>query len=141
MKPQFSVATKINKPIAEVFDAVVNPKKIVGYFCDQTDGPLVEGKSVRWTWGTHHVVEPVQVKQIILNEKIVIEWPAQSGGTSIAEMTFTSLEDGRTMVKISESGWPENEAGLKASYKNCEGWQHMITCLKGYVCHGIDLRK
>ena len=141
MEPKFSVQTRINKPVAEVFDAVINPKKIVGYFCEQADAPLVEGQTVHWTWSSHGVTHPVQVKQIVPNAKIVIEWPAGSSGTTVAEMSFSSLEDGRTMVKISESGWPATAEGLKASYKNCEGWQHMITCLKGYLQHGIDLRK
>ena len=83
----------------------------------------------------------MKVKQIVLNSKIVIDWPAQSGGRTVAEMTFTTLDDGRTMVAISESGWPSSEEGVKASYKNCEGWQHMFSCLKAYLQHGIDLRK
>jgi uncharacterized protein YndB with AHSA1/START domain len=83
----------------------------------------------------------VQVKQIILNSKIVIEWPSASGGTTIAEMTFKSLDDGCTMVSVSESGWPETPAGLKASYGNSQGWQHMISCMKAYLQYGIDLRK
>ncbi len=87
-----------------------------------------------------HGPADVQVKQIILNEKIVIEWPAATG-TSVAEMSFSSLEDGRTLVKITESGWPATEAGYKASYGNCQGWQHMTCCMKAYLQHGIDLRK
>ncbi len=141
MEPTFSVSTRINKPIAEVFDAVINPTKIVGYFCDKADAPLVEGQTVHWTWSAKPVTHPVKVKQIIPNSKVVIEWPSASGGTTIAEMTFSSLEAGRTMVKVSESGWPTTEDGVKASYRNCEGWQHMISCMKCYLQHGIDLRK
>lgn len=139
MQPKFTVQTKINKPIAEVFDAVINPKTITGYFCEKASAPLVEGQTVRWSWGSH--VADVQVKQIVLNSKIVFEWPAQCGGTSTAEMTFSTLDDGRTMLAISESGWPTTDDGFKASYKNCEGWQHMMSCMKAYLIHGIDLRK
>ena len=141
MKPTFSVQTRINKPVEEVFDAVINPRKIVGYFCDKTDAPLVEGQTVHWTWSAKPITFPVVVKQIIPNSKIVIEWPAMNGGTSIAEMTFKPLEDGRTLIQVTESGWPESDDGFKASYKNCEGWQHMMTCMKAYLQHGIDLRK
>lgn len=137
----FSINTRIDKPIAEVFDSVVNPKKIVGYFCNQADAPLVEGQTVHWTWTAKPVTHPVKVKQIVPNTKIIIEWPAASGGTSIAEMSFKPLDDGRTMVTISESGWPSSPEGQKASYKNCEGWQHMLCCMKAYLQHGIDLRK
>ena len=140
MEPKFSINTRINKPVEEVFDAVVNPKKIVGYFCNQADAPLVEGQTVHWSWTAHKVTHPVKVKQVVLNSKIVIEWPAMGGGTSIAEMTFTPLEGGRTMVTISESGWPATPDGIKASYKNCEGWQHMLSCMKACLQHGIDLR-
>lgn len=141
MEPKFSINTKINKPVAEVFDAVVNPKKITGYFCDKADAPLVEGQTVHWTWSAKPVTHPVKVKQIVPNAKIVIEWPAAPSGTTVAEMSFTALEDGRTMVSISESGWPSNDDGFKASYRNCEGWQHMMSCMKAYLQHGIDLRK
>ena len=44
------------------------------------------------------------------------------------------------MVRISESGWRETPAGLKASYDNCGGWMHMALCLKAYLEHGINLR-
>lgn len=127
---KFSIQTKVNKPVSEVFDAVVNPKKITGYFCHESDGPLVEGKVVNWTWNVkgQAVVQDVIVKQVIQNSKIVIDWPADPSGRTVAEMTFSELENGGTMVAISEGGWPGSAEGLKASYKNCEGWQHMLCC-------------
>ncbi len=139
MELKFLVQTKINKPVAEVFDAIINPKKLTGYFCEKSDAPLVEGQTVRWTWAKHEV--DVKVKQIIPNSKIVIEWPAATCGTSIAEMSFSTLEGGLTMIAITELGWPENAEGLSASYKNCQGWQHMLSCMRAYLLHGIDLRK
>src|SRR6266700_807269 len=45
----FTVQTKIQKPVNEVFDAVHNPKKLSGYFTSGgSDGPLDEGKTVLW---------------------------------------------------------------------------------------------
>jgi uncharacterized protein YndB with AHSA1/START domain len=51
------------------------------------------------------------------------------------------LEDGGTMLSISELGWIDSEGGISGPYDNCEGWTHMATCLKAYLEHGIDLRR
>jgi hypothetical protein len=44
-------------------------------------------------------------------------------------------------VKISESGWNENQDELNRSYSNCMGWSQMLSALKAYVEYGINLRK
>jgi uncharacterized protein YndB with AHSA1/START domain len=56
-------------------------------------------------------------------------------------MTFEALEDGRTLVSISEEGWRQTEGGLKASYGNCQGWTQMLCALKAYLEYGINLRE
>jgi uncharacterized protein YndB with AHSA1/START domain len=56
-------------------------------------------------------------------------------------MEFEALEDGRTLVAISEEGWRETEGGLKASYGNCMGWSQMLCALKVWLEHGINLRE
>jgi len=44
MDLRFTVQTKIQKPVSEVFDAVYNPKKLSKYFTTGgADGPLDEG--------------------------------------------------------------------------------------------------
>lgn len=55
-------------------------------------------------------------------------------------MTFRELEDGRTLVRISEFGWQDTEAGLKSRYGNCEGWTGMLCAMKAWLEHGIKLR-
>ncbi len=47
----------------------------------------------------------------------------------------------RTLVRISEAGWREGDAGLKAALGNCEGWTGMLCALKAYIEHGINLRE
>ncbi|KAF0221018.1 MAG: hypothetical protein FD174_731 [Geobacteraceae bacterium] len=57
------------------------------------------------------------------------------------EMAFQALDAGSTMVRISESGWKENQKDLDNSYMNCMGWTQMICSLKTYVEYGINLRE
>jgi uncharacterized protein YndB with AHSA1/START domain len=55
-------------------------------------------------------------------------------------MTFSPLNDEEAMVQISESGWRDDEEGVKSSYGAAGGWMHMMCCLKAYLEYGINLR-
>jgi uncharacterized protein YndB with AHSA1/START domain len=141
MEPKFEVQLKIQKPVAEVFDGVVNPKKLSGYFVKTATGPLAEGQTVMWSFVEAPEPFPVKVRQVVKDEKIVFLWESAEGGyDTTVEMTFKPLDDGATMVQIAESGWRDTPEGHKASYDNCGGWMHMACCLKAYLVHGINLR-
>lgn len=53
---------------------------------------------------------------------------------------FRPLDADNTMVQIAESGWLDDETGVKGSYGNAGGWMHMMCCLKAYLEYGINLR-
>ena len=141
MEPKFQVQLKIRKPVAEVFDAVVKPDKLSGYFVRTASAPLAEGTIVKWSFDEAPDLFDVVVRQIVKNERIVFEWPTNEGGYNTrVEMAFKTLDDGSTLVQISESGWRPTPAGIKSSYDNAGGWMHMLVCLKGYLEYGINLR-
>ncbi len=141
MEPKFQVQLKIRKAAAEIFDAVVRPEKLRGYFVQAASGALEEGATVKWRFaevpGEHDVV----VRQVVKDRRIVLEWPADGGRYNTrVEMAFEPLDDQNTLVRISESGWREDPAGIEASYGNAGGWMHMMCCLKAYLEYGINLR-
>lgn len=137
----FNVQLKIRKPVAEVFDAVVNPAKLSRYFVSEASGPLVAGQTVGWSFTESPGPHPVTVEEVVANERIVLHWGAADGDyLTRVEMSFLPLEGDETMVQLSESGWNETEAGQSASYDNCGGWMHMACCMKAYLEYGINLR-
>jgi uncharacterized protein YndB with AHSA1/START domain len=146
MELKFQVQTKIQKPLKEVFDAVHNPEKLSGYFTNGgASAPLEEGTTVEWAFADNPDEEklafPVEVKKVIPNELIVLEWDGAPGRRTRVEMKFEADGPNETIVLISESGWEENQDELNLSYGNCMGWSHMLSALKAYVEYGIDLRK
>ena len=145
MDLKFKVQIKIQKPVAEVFDAVHNPSKISGYFTTGgASAPLDEGTTVEWAFadnpGDEKLKFPVQVKEVAKNELIVLGWEGAKGLDTTIEMEFEADGDD-TIVRISETGWRETQADLDSSYLNCFGWSQMICALKAYVEYGINLRK
>jgi uncharacterized protein YndB with AHSA1/START domain len=141
MELKFTVQTRIQRPVAEVFDAVQNPEKLSRYFNESASGPLTEGAVVNWRFTGYPGEHPVRVRKVVPRELIVFEWDAHDGTYKTrVEMKFQPLDEQSTMVSISESGWKETPEGLKNSYDNCQGWTQMASGLKAYLEHGIDLR-
>jgi len=137
---KFQVQLKIRKPVEEVFDAVVDPARLTRYFIQASSGPLVEGATVQWKFA--EVPEPLDVIviKVVRPEAIVFEWPASGGYNTRVEMAFKPIDGASTLVQITESGWREDEAGIKDSYGNAGGWMHMMCCLKAYLEYSINLR-
>ncbi len=142
----FTIQTRINRPVADVFDAVVNDHHLCKYFTERSSGPMREGQRIMWhwkQWGDY----PVVVRQVKSQERIELQldstqWKKTEGPGYVVSVVFEfeTLEGNATMLSISETGWLRDEPGLKASHENCGGWQHMALCLKAYLEHGIDLR-
>ena len=146
MELKFKVMMKIQKPVAEVFDAVYNPQKLSGYFTNGgASAPLDEGTTVQWTFADDPEQPmpafPVKVLEAIPEERIVLEWEGAKGRQTRVEMNFEHTGPEETLVTISESGWEANQESLERSYMNCMGWSHMLAALKAYTEYGIDLRK
>ena len=143
----FNVAARIAKPVAEVFEAVVNPSQLSRYFTTGgAKGRLEPGATVHWDFHDFPGAFPVSVVEVEPERRIVLRWAASEGAPAdsyqtTVTMRFEPLEDGRTLVTISEEGWRPTEAGLKASYGNCQGWMQMLCALKAYLEYGINLRE
>ena len=153
MDLKFRVAGRIAKPVEQVFEAVADPDQLSHYFTTGgAKGRLETGSTVMWDFHDFPGAFPVQVIEVVPNERIVFEWEANEGpppeGEAVAKtgyntrvtMDFEALDDGRTLVTISEQGWRDTPGGLRGSYGNCEGWTGMLCALKMWIEHGINLR-
>jgi len=142
---KFKVSAHIARPVSEVFEAVADPAKLSGYFTTGgARGRLETGATVYWDFHDFPGAFPVEVQSVEPNSRIVLNWAAEDRNgayPTTVVMTFEALEDGRTLVTISESGWRETPEGLAASYGNCQGWMQMLCALKAYLEYGVNLRE
>jgi len=154
MKLKFEVSVYIARPVDEVFEAVADPQQLSRYFTTGgAKGRLETGATVYWDFADFPGAFPVEVVEVVRNEKIVLKWEANEGppeggqaskGASYmttVTMGFENLANGRTRVSIAEEGWRETPGGLKAAFGNCQGWAQMQAALKVWLEHGINLRE
>ena len=151
MELKFEVSGRIARPVDEVFEAVVNPEKLSGYFTTGgAKGRLETGATVTWDFADFPGAFPVEVVEVEKNRRIILKWdaadtaaePGGKAGTyqTLVTMRFEDLGDGRTLVSIAEEGWRQTIEGLKSTLSNSGGWMQMLCSLKAYLEHGINLR-
>ena len=145
MELKFEVHARIAKPVREVYEAVADPAILSRYFTTGgAVGRLETGATVQWDFRDFPGAFPVEVVEAERDLRIVIRWDANvpdGGYRTTATFGFTALDVGRTAVSIAEQGWRDTPTGLKASYGNCMGWSQMLSALKAWLEHGINLRE
>jgi uncharacterized protein YndB with AHSA1/START domain len=137
---QIKAKIQVQKPVAEVFDAIVDPAKMSNYFIASGSERLETGKQVTWTWPEFEGEFPVKVVAVEPHHFISFYWAGESREL-LVEIKLESRENDSTLVTVTEKDMPNNEAGIKWLGQNSEGWANFLACLKAYLEYGINLRK
>ena len=139
-KLEINVALQIQKPVEEVFQAIIDPEKMSNYFISKGSGIMEENKELIWNFPEFEDDYPVQVGKIITNEYISYYWDVEEDKL-LVEIKLETLKDGSTLVSITEKSMELNEKGLKWLSGNSFGWSNFLACLKAYLEYNINLRK
>ena len=137
---EINCAMQIQKPINEVFYAIIIPEKMSNYFISKSTGIMEEGKDLIWKFPEFDFECPVKVQKIEKDKYISFYWE-NSGVDLLVEITLSEKENNSTLVSISEKSMENNEAGLKWLSGNSFGWSNFLSCLKAYLEYNINLRK
>ena len=139
-KLEINCAMQIQKPIHEVFEAIILPEKMSNYFISQSTGIMEEGKNLIWKFPEFDFECPVKVQKIEKDKYISFYWE-NSGVDLLVEITLSENENNSTLVSISEKSMENNEVGLKWLSGNSFGWSNFLACLKAYLEYKINLKK
>jgi uncharacterized protein YndB with AHSA1/START domain len=126
----------VRKPVAEVFEAFVNPEITAKFWFSRGSARLEAGKQVQWDWEMYGVSDKVNVKAIENNRRILIE----SSDSSTIEWIFTPREDGTTFVSITNTGFSgDNDEIVKQAIAATEAFTLVLCGLKALLEHNIRL--
>jgi uncharacterized protein YndB with AHSA1/START domain len=129
----------IRKPVADVFEAFVDPAITTNFWFTRSTGRLEVGQEVRWDWEMYGASTSVLVKAIEPNERILIEWDGYSGRT-LVEWKFSARADATTFVVIEESGWTgDGDELVKYVGESTQGFTWTLAGLKAFLEYGIKL--
>jgi uncharacterized protein YndB with AHSA1/START domain len=128
----------IRKPVADVFEALIDPAITSRFWFSKGSGRLETGKRIRWDWEMYGVHAEVDVKAIETNKRILIEWNGPENPTSV-EWTFEDNGGNATFVVVKNWGFKGDADKVMAEViDSTGGFTFLIAALKVFLEHGIE---
>ncbi|MGS2778733.1 SRPBCC family protein [Robertmurraya sp. GLU-23] len=142
MNTQITTKFKILTSANEVFEAIVDPKKIGNYWFSSSSERWEQGKKITLRYDEYEAEGVIKVVEIVEGKKIVYSWGEEHGEESTVTIVLKELNQSTTLIEITESGFKEDDPDLVAKLLGKkEGWVYMLSCLKAYLENGVkDLR-
>ena len=140
ISPTAKTAMLIRRPVAEVFEAFVDPAITANFWFTRGSGRLEPDAHVRWDWEMYGFTAHATVRGIERHRRILVEWGPQGGPTTAVEWLFTARSDGTTFVEVANSGFRgDTEAILAQVVDSTGGFTFVLAGLKAWLEHGIRL--
>lgn len=129
----------IRKPVADVFEAFIDPAITSKFWFTKGSGRLEPNKQIQWDWEMYNVSVQISVKAIEQNKRMLIEWSAHGAPTTV-EWLFTPLGDNATFVSVTNTGFSGNGDEIaKQAIETTEGFALVLSGLKALFEHNIKL--
>jgi uncharacterized protein YndB with AHSA1/START domain len=140
MQLEIKAALQIQRPVEEVYEAIVDPEKMKHYFISFGSGRLEEGATITWKFPEFDMEVPVKVGKVEENQYISFNWGSEEE-PMLVTISLQPQEDGSTVVTVTEKGKENNAEGIEWLKGNTEGWANFLACMKAYLEYGINLRR
>jgi uncharacterized protein YndB with AHSA1/START domain len=128
----------IRRPLAEVFEALVDPAITSRFWFSKGSGRLETGKQIRWDWEMYGHHTYVDVKVIEINRRILIEWNGPENPTTV-EWAFEDKGNNTTFVVVRNWGFKGTDDEVVAqAIDSTGGFTFVLSALKVFMEHGIQ---
>lgn len=129
----------IRRPVAEVFDAFVNPSTTPKFWFRRSTGRLEKEATVRWYF-TEDASCEVRVLAFEENQRVRVEWAADPQDATTVEWTFEPRTQDTTYVNVTNEGFSgDRDKIVGDALDSAAGFAAVLAAAKAYLEHGIQL--
>jgi uncharacterized protein YndB with AHSA1/START domain len=132
----------IRRPVADVFEAFVDPAITSKFWFTKGSGKLEPGKRVQWDWEMYGHSVNVDVKAVERNKRIEIEWSPQDGHgpSATVEWTFSPRAGDATFVTVTNKGfYGDGDMIVKQALDSMSGFSFVLSGAKAVLEHDVEL--
>lgn len=136
--PVVKVGMLIRKPAEEVFEAFINPDITTNFWFTKSSGKLEVGKQITWAWEMYNATAVVNVKEIAINKRILVDW-GDIGAMTELEWTFIPYENDSTFVSIMNSGFQgDGDSVVAQALDSLGGFTIVLDGAKAWLEHNVN---
>ena len=133
--PSGETGMLIRKPVAEVFNAFVDPAVTTKFWFTKGSGKLGKGAAVQWVWEMYDFSADVLVKDLVEEKRIEIEWAG-----SRAVWSFEAVAVDATFVRIVVDGFTGDAETISRKITDqVAGFCWVLAGAKAYLEFGVQL--
>jgi uncharacterized protein YndB with AHSA1/START domain len=140
-KLSIKAALMIQKPLHDVYEAIIDPEIMSNYFIESSTGRMEEGKTVTWKFPEFDMSFPVTIGKLIKDKYVSFRWADPKGNETLVELNISSKGDNSTFVEVTEKERDNDEEGIAWLANNTMGWANFLACMKAWLEYGVHLRK
>jgi len=129
----------IRKPVAQVYEAFINPEVTTRFWFTKSSGILEEGKDFVWSWEMYGVSTPVHVLNLNKNKALTIRWGEEAQASRV-QWTFNAVNEKSTFVHIKNDEFQATGSPLVQQIRDSTGGFTLVLAgLKAFLEYGVDL--
>ncbi|HEV2483586.1 MAG TPA: SRPBCC domain-containing protein [Puia sp.] len=140
LTPAAETGMLIRKPVAEVYEAFIDPAITTKFWFTKSTGKLEKGKTVEWTWEMYNITSTATVLDIVPNKRIEIAWGAPGKEINRVEWSFRPMGEGMTFVDIVMDGFHgDQQEVLEKVSGSASGFCWVLAGLKALLEFNVRL--
>ena len=128
---------QIQKPIALVYEGIVNPEIMTQYFISESTGLMETGKDLVWRFPEFDDKFTVTEVKVETNVSVSFVWDTET----VVTINLKQHQEDSTIVEVTEGNKEYSDINLQWLISNTGGWANFLACMKAYLEYGIHLRR
>ncbi|MER9264553.1 SRPBCC family protein [Mesorhizobium sp. M0410] len=136
--PTAEAGMLIRRPVADVFEAFVDPAITTKFWFTHGSDRLDSGKEIHWEWRMYGVSTTVNIREIVENKKIVMQW---SDPPTTVVWTFTAMPGATTFVEVRNFGFVgSRDEQVTQAIDSTGGFALVLAGAKAWLEQGVTLK-
>jgi uncharacterized protein YndB with AHSA1/START domain len=132
----YNIGMLIRSEPEKVWENLTKAENIKRYFTTEAKKDMDSPGEVLWAWGDNAAL--LNVLEVTPLSRLFFEWNGNLVDYKIrTEITLKKVKN-KTLVKISEKGWENDEKGIKNALSNCNGWSDFLNALRVFTEYKIS---